>query len=341
MSLFFYKWSKTAASNATADAQVNMSEGMAPSAVNDGVRALMASAAGFRDDISGATVTGGTSTNYTLTTNQIFDSLANMSGMMIAFTPHTTNGAGGVNINVDGLGLKPIYNAPLGTLPAGTLIAGVPYVALYNNSDAAFYLHAFYGNPYSIPIGGSLDFWGATAPNSSFVFPYGQAVSRTTYSALFTLLSTTYGVGDGSSTFNLPDCRGRVPVGKDDMGGSAASRLTTAGGGVDGATLGAVGGAQNITLTSGQIPSLTSSGSNSISVVSTVATLAYGFNSGAVLTNGSGTYYGAGNSSSQINIGSVTSTGSNSISVSYTNGSQTATKTVQPSIVCNKLIRII
>ena len=52
-------WSQTANSNATADSNVGMQEGMAPSAVNDGIRALMASAAKYRDDIAGAILTGG------------------------------------------------------------------------------------------------------------------------------------------------------------------------------------------------------------------------------------------------------------------------------------------
>jgi microcystin-dependent protein len=54
----------------------------------------------------------------------------------------------------------------------------------------------------------------------------GSAVSRTTYAALFAYLGTAFGVGDGSTTFNLPDDRGRVNAGKDDMGGTAAGRLT-------------------------------------------------------------------------------------------------------------------
>lgn len=70
-------------------------------------------------------------------------------------------------------------------------------------------------------------------------------------------ISTAFGAGDGSTTFNVPDCRGRVPAGKDNMGGVAASRLTTAGSGVDGATLGASGGAQTHTLTANQMPSHT------------------------------------------------------------------------------------
>ena len=59
---------------------------------------------------------------------------------------------------------------------------------------------------------------------------------------LFTALGTTYG-GDGSTTFNLPDLRGRVIAGKDDMGTTSADRLTNQTGGLDGDTLGATGGA--------------------------------------------------------------------------------------------------
>jgi microcystin-dependent protein len=77
----------------------------------------------------------------------------------------------------------------------------------------------------------------------------GRAVSRTTYSELFSKLSTTYGTGDGTTTFNIPDCRGRVSAGKDDMGGVGANRLTDQDGGIDGSTLGAVGGEETHKLT--------------------------------------------------------------------------------------------
>lgn len=85
----------------------------------------------------------------------------------------------------------------------------------------------------------------------------GSAVSRTTYDTLFSAISTTYGTGNGSTTFNIPDLRGRVPAGDDNMGGSAASRLTSGGSGIDGATLGASGGAETHTLASGEIPAHT------------------------------------------------------------------------------------
>jgi microcystin-dependent protein len=249
----FYKWSQTASSNATADGSVNWAEGQAPSSINDSARAMMAAAAKYRDDISGAIETAGTSTAYTVASYQSFASLATMSGKVIAFTPHTTNGAT-VTLNVDGLGAKPLRSAPSVELPAGTLIEGTPYTAVYNNSDEAWYLHGFYGNPYGIPIGGLLPFTGTTSPNSSLVFPYGQAISRSTYDDLFTLVGTTYGTGDGSSTFNVPDLRGRVLAGKDDMGGTSANRLTAADDGLNGDTLGATGGGETQTLVRANLP---------------------------------------------------------------------------------------
>lgn len=105
----------------------------------------------------------------------------------------------------------------------------------------------------SAPAGSMLPFAGSAAP-VGWLLCYGQAVSRATYSVLFTAISTTYGSGDGSTTFNLPDLRGRVVAGKDDMGGTSASRLTSP---VAGSTLGATGGAQSHTLTTPEIPSHT------------------------------------------------------------------------------------
>lgn len=95
---------------------------------------------------------------------------------------------------------------------------------------------------------------GITEP-TGWLFAYGQAVSRTTYAALFAAISTTYGAGDGTTTFNLPDLRGRAIAGQDDMGGTSANRLTGASGGVDGDVLGGTGGAETHTLTSGEMPS--------------------------------------------------------------------------------------
>lgn len=101
-----------------------------------------------------------------------------------------------------------------------------------------------------LPVGSILPFAGASAPANvtvagvtlEFALCRGQAVSRTTYAALFTALGTAFGAGDGSTTFNLPDYRGRVILGKDDMGGSAANRVTNAISGITGTLLGGAGG---------------------------------------------------------------------------------------------------
>lgn len=66
-------------------------------------------------------MTTGTSTAYAVNTYQVFQSLPQLSGQVIAFTPHTTNGAT-VTINVDGLGAKPLRSAPGIELPAGTIV---------------------------------------------------------------------------------------------------------------------------------------------------------------------------------------------------------------------------
>lgn len=106
---------------------------------------------------------------------------------------------------------------------------------------------------------GDVKFTTRATPSPGWLLCYGQAVSRTTYAALFGAIGTTYGTGDGTTTFNLPDLRGRVAAGKDNMGGPPASRLTSGGSGVDGTTLGAVGGAETHTLSVAQIPSHTHS----------------------------------------------------------------------------------
>lgn len=114
-----------------------------------------------------------------------------------------------------------------------------------------------------VPAGCVTAFAGSSAP-SGWLLCDGSAVNRTTYGALFSVIGTTYGVGDGTSTFNLPDLRGRVAAGKDDMdnpvgtGGGAAGRLTNSGTGnpgIDGTTLGASGGDDRHQLSEAQMPS--------------------------------------------------------------------------------------
>lgn len=99
-----------------------------------------------------------------------------------------------------------------------------------------------------VPLGIVLPWFASpSSVPANFLLCFGQQISTTTYADLFTLWGTTF--GSGSGTFGVPDLRGRVLYGKDNMGGAAASRLQSSFG-VDGATLGAVGGDQAAALLS-------------------------------------------------------------------------------------------
>ena len=325
-----YKWSQTASSDATADSTINWAEGQAPSSINDSARAMMAATAKYRDDIAGAIVTGGTSVAYTVSSYQVFDTLAHLNGQMIAFTPHTTNGAT-VTLNVDSLGAKPLRSAPGVELLAGTIVQGTPYVAVYNNSDGAFYLQGFYSNPYNIPLGAGLDYWGSTTPNSCFAFPTGQAVSRTTYSALFAIMGTTYGPGDGSTTFNLPDKTGRVSA----MIEAAATRLTNSYFGGNSTNMGAVGGSQSQALSTPNLPPYTPTGSvastGTVNITKSIYSITGGVGGQPYIYDEIGTQ-GSDNRALSISSSFIGNT---------QGGTSTPFATVQPTIICNYIIRII
>lgn len=99
-----------------------------------------------------------------------------------------------------------------------------------------------------VPIGVMM-IWSTDIAPKDWLLCYGQAISRTTYARLFEVVGTTYGVGDGSTTFNIPDFRGRISLGKDNMGGVSANRITNA----QADTIGGSSGAENHTLTVAQL----------------------------------------------------------------------------------------
>jgi hypothetical protein len=127
-----FKWSATAASNATADDTINARENQAPSTVNDAMRGMMAAVAKWRNDLSGNLVTAGTSTAYTLTTNQVFTSLTD--GIAVAARMDEVNGAA-PTLNVDSLGAKAIASVYGTAVGAGKLKAGAVYVFVYDSTD--------------------------------------------------------------------------------------------------------------------------------------------------------------------------------------------------------------
>jgi microcystin-dependent protein len=178
----------------------------------------------------------------------------------------------------------------------------------------------------AVPVGVVNPFAGATAP-SGWLLCFGQAVSRTQYPVLFTTISTTYGSGDGSTTFNVPDMRGRAVAGKDDMGGTAASRLTstvlTASN-----TLGATGGAQTHTLTEAQMPVHTHIQNSHFHEIhrSNSAATSVGTDTSAVYRT-------------LVNTGAVYTNTQGQTATNQNAGSGTAHPIVQPTMVLNYIIK--
>jgi microcystin-dependent protein len=273
-----WKWSQTAASNSNSDSTINWAEGQAPSSVNDSARAVMAAVAKYRDDVAGSAPSnailevGGTSTAYTLTSNQTIT--ANTNGFTVTFRVGSglTNGSG-VTLAVDSQTAKTIQGVNGTNLTGGELVEGSTYTATYFATADKWLLHNFYYGSPGVPPASVQAYAGTTAP-SGYLLAYGQCVSRTTYATLFAIISTTY-PGTGACTgseFGIPDLRGRVIAGQDDAGGSSANRLTDAhSDSLNGDTLGDTGGTETETLSEAELDAHThtqsgsfSSGNNSV-----------------------------------------------------------------------------
>ena len=182
-----------------------------------------------------------------------------------------------------------------------------------------------------LPPGVFMPYGGAAAP-SGWLLCDGSAVNRTTYSALFTAIGIAYGAGNGTTTFNIPDMRGRVAAGKDDMGGSAASRLTSTTMTPNGTTLAAVGGSQTHTLTTAEL----AAHSHSVTDSGHTHSITQSGNTGSnVFIGGSG----AGNSLWSL-AAAATATNSNTTGITIQNaGSGSAHNNVQPTIIANYIIK--
>ena len=210
-----------------------------------------------------------------------------------------------------------------------------------------------------VPIGSVIDYAGATAP-TGWLLCYGQAVSRATYAGLFAAISTTYGVGDGSTTFNLPDLRGRVTAGQDDMGGTSANRLTGVTGSVNGDTMGASGGTETHTLTTAELAVHTHTATDTahthtFSDTSAGAvpdhnhtyTYPLSFVNGVQASGGSGINFWSGTQTAGTSGASVGHTHviggtTSSVNLTITNanaGSGSAHNNVQPTTIVNKIIK--
>jgi len=130
--------------------------------------------------------------------------------------------------------------------------------------------------------------WSSASVPSGFLECNGAAVSRSTYSALFAIVGTTYGAGDGASTFNVPDLQDNVAVGK-----SGTKNLGSTGGANTVAASGTVGGSTaNATLSTAQLAShshTSGGGMGGFMGVQPSGGFTQGSNSGNTGSTGSGT----------------------------------------------------
>lgn len=133
--------------------------------------------------------------------------------------------------------------------------------------------------------------WSArTADFSGWLVCDGRAVSRSAFAELFDIIGTRFGAGDGSTTFNLPDCRGRVAGG------------VGAGNGLTARTMGAAVGTETHTLSSSEMPAHTHEGTTDVSGAHTHATNADGLTNGLTVTDGNNTRIDVDQSAGELNL---------------------------------------
>lgn len=323
------RWSSSASGNATIAGGANtisFAEGQAPGSVNNSAREMMAQVRSvYTPDEWGwiehsATASVASQTVFKLAGDQTSNWTANRrwriksgsttrygSVVSSSFTSETT-----ITVTVDSGSLSSSHSlVALASITSTHIPTTYVTSASLSTAIAPFVTSASVSAAITVamPPGAVMPYAGTTEP-TGWLFCYGQAVSRATYAALFAAIGTTYGAGDTTTTFNLPDLRGRVVAGQDDMGGSSANRLTNQTGGLNGDTLGATGGTETHTLTTAEMPAHTH-------------TFTYGVND----VNG-----GGGTNPSYMELTGQTETTSST-------GGGGAHNNVQPTIILNYIIK--
>lgn len=176
-----------------------------------------------------------------------------------------------------------------------------------------------------MPVGTCLPFAASVAP-SGWLLCDGSAVSRSTYADLFSAIGTTWGAGDGTSTFNIPDLRGKIPVAQ-----STAGTLST---------FAATGGEETHTLSTAELPihSHANSATAGVQSVSHTHSLTGEFQE-VTYTGGTSTVVPLIDTGG-VSTGSQSASHSHSISMTNANaGSGTTHNNLQPYAVMLYIIR--
>jgi microcystin-dependent protein len=183
-------------------------------------------------------------------------SLGDPANVVTAFEDYHTSIAGDIDAKANKANPTFTGTATFATVSSGsftaTSIASLPANTSIGSVSAAEigYLDGLTGSVQSqltsvvaaISPTGSIMIWSTNTAPSGWLICNGATVSRTTYATLFAVIGTTYGAGDGSTTFVIPNLMGRVPFGRD------ANQPTEFG------TLGAPGGAKTLTIAIANLP---------------------------------------------------------------------------------------
>lgn len=344
LSLFLTLWTSVASAGVSCSLPFNLQNGTTADAtqVMANYNALVtclsnAAAAGANTDItallglvtplapgSGGTqvyyggVAGGAANAITLTTTPTVFGLT--AGNKVRFVVTTTNTAA-TTLNTSASGVKAVLRptpAGLVALSGGELVATTVAEAMYDGTQYQLLPTA----TSAIPPGVIMDYVGVAAP-AGWALAQGQCVSQTTFAALFTLASTSWG-SCGAGLFALPDLRGRLTA----MVDGGANRITNAGSGCT-ATLATGCGTQNQTITTGNVPALT--------VTVTDPGHIHVLTQGSTSTGGGSTFVlGATSAIGGINTTSVTTGITAAANVGSAN---TALTVLNPTLIVNKIIK--
>jgi microcystin-dependent protein len=182
--------------------------------------------------------------------------LGDAAGDILTITGTAVTIPNGLNIGSNNLYLNGTGQVGIGTTTVGSDKLVVAGTIKSTSGGIVFPDGSTQTTAATLPTGSVIPFAVPVAP-SGFLLCAGQAVLKASYPALDTLFSaSSYPYGSTLTTFTLPDLRGRVVAGADNMNGSAAGVLTSATMSPDGNTVGATGGTQQVTLATSQIPPL-------------------------------------------------------------------------------------
>lgn len=208
-----WSWSQTAADNDDADSSIVWLENQAPSTVNNSARQMMGRVAEMLADAAPLRASTGAANVYSVTINSAPGTWVN--GMRFSFRAHQANTSSAI-VSVNGYSTKPLRRRSGVALAPGEIDSGAPLTCVYVQATDEVLIVA--GQAPAVGTSadvvarivrtGTVMAWTSATVPAGWLECNGAAISRATYAELYQAIGTTYGVGDGSTTFNIPDYRG-------------------------------------------------------------------------------------------------------------------------------------